>query len=387
MHVCMPAILTHSILLLYNTLSMKSLRCRQCSGETQRWGHTKQGKPRFYCTACKKTSTHKREDVERREVIRDLQTWLKGKDSLSEIAKEEKVTRQAMWKRFQQIGDDALPTPHIPDMTRTRILIVDGTYIHGHTLCALIGIDETDKIYWKFAPYESYNAWVVFLSSFTQPEIIIMDGQKGLMKAAKTLWPKIAVQRCQFHLVAFAMQYIGRRPTEQVSKDLMQILYNLKDAKTHEKKTLWIQSYYAWEKKYEMFISAKNASGKFLRPRLRGARLIIRRAIPYLFTFLDHPGSPNTTNLVEGWINNSIAEKIRLHRGLRVEEKKMLATTILSDLTRKKEKEVKATSVIERLQKAARIRHARFFMKLNAKKKIVVPQNSQLFRYMKDRDF
>ncbi len=336
----------------------------------QKWGHTREGKPRFFCPACRKTATLKRNDVEIRQTVHEVKKWLGGKESLSHMAVDSHVTRQALWKRFHRVMDDSSMEPAMPDLIRTKMLIVDGTYIHGHTLCALIAVDEFDKIYWKFASYESCAVWTKFLSSFVEPEIIIMDGQKGLFLAAKTLWPRVAIQRCQFHLVAFAIQYIGRRPKEKVGRDLMDILYTLKEAKTKEGRDAWIRSYRQWEEKYEMFLSAKDADKQYIRPRLRGARLIIRRAIPYLFTFLDHPGAPNTTNLVEGWINGAMAEALRLHRGLRIHEKKMLAGVILSDLIRKKTKD---PSVMERLAYAARVRRARRFGKRKSRTAIAQP--------------
>lgn len=340
----------------------------------QKWGKTKQGKPRFFCPTYQKTATPQRNDIEKRHTIEELSEWLSGKESLGEIAKEESVTRQALWKRFHNIIDDASKDPFQPDVIKTKVLIVDGTYIHGHILCALIAIDQSNKLYWKFAPYESYRAWCSFLSSFAEPEIIIMDGQKGLFAAAKTLWPRIAVQRCQFHLIAFAIQYIGRKPKEEVGKALLEVLYNLKHAKTLEGRDKWIESYYQWEKKYELFLSAKSPSGQFYRPRLRSARLIIRRALPNLFTFLRYSGSPNTTNLVEGWVNGAIAEALRLHRGLRVHEKKALANIILSGLERQNETTTDSNTEInkkisEKLKKAERANRARRFMRKRRYKK------------------
>jgi|GEM_PF-934930 len=346
------------------------LHCRTCGTLMQKWGQTKQGKPRFFCLQCKKTATPQRDDVEIRQTVKQIKKWLGGKESLSEIAFRSHVTRQALWKRFHQVMEVAGKEPHIPDLIKTRILIVDGTYIHGHTLCALIAVDESDKIYWKFAPYESYKSWVTFLSSFTEPEIIIMDGQKGLFAAARMLWPNVSIQRCQFHLVAFAIQFIGRQPREKIGRDLLNILYTLKNAKTIEGRDLWIRSYRDWEQKYEMALLAKDIRKQFVYPRMRSARLIIRRALPYLFSFLLHPGSPNTTNLVEGWINGAIAEALRLHRGLRIHEKKVLATVILSDLVRKKTKE---KSFKERLEYAKRIRLARRFGKRKSRSNIVRP--------------
>jgi hypothetical protein len=353
-----------------------NLHCRLCGGVTQKWGHTRQGKPRFFCLHCKKTATPQRDDVEIRQNIKDLKKWLSGKDNLSNMASRYHVTRQAMWKRFHQVMETASEEPKLPDLIKTRILIIDGTYIHGHTLCALIAVDESDKIYWKFAPYESYSAWVEFLSSFTEPEIIIMDGQKGLFAAARMLWPNVAIQRCQFHVIAFAIQFIGRNPKDQIGKDLLNILYTLKDAKTIEGRNAWISSYRSWEQKYEMSLLAKDVRKQFMYPRMRSARLILRRALPYLFTFLDHKGSPNTTNLVEGWINGTIAEALRLHRGLRVHEKKTLATIILSDLIRKKTKE---RSFKERLEYAKHVKLARRFGKRKRRSNIVSPQAVKLF--------
>ena len=345
------------------------LHCRHCGENMQRWGHTRQGTPRFFCTHCKKTMTPQRDDIELRQTMSDLKEWLGGKESLSHMAINSHVTRQALWKRFHHVMDVAATEPKLPDYIKTKILIVDGTYIHGRILCALIAVDETDKIYWKYVSHESQASWCQFLSSFLEPEIIIMDGQKGLFAATRTLWPKVPVQRCQFHLVAFAIQYIGRNPKEQIGKDLINIIYKLKDAKTAIDRDTWILSYRAWERKYELFLSAKDNNKQYIRPRLRGARLIIRRAIPYLFTFLDHPGAPNTTNLVEGWINGAIAEAVRLHRGVRIKEKKALATIILSDLKRPK---IERT-ITERLKYADRIRRARKFGKKKSRHNIVQP--------------
>ncbi len=307
--------------------------CTECGGIMQRWGKTKKGTKRYFCFTCKKTGVWKRKDVVHRHIVQELNTWLGGKESLTEIAREAHKTRQAMWKEFHPLFL-SVTDPHIPDMTRTKILILDATYIHGHSLCALVGIDENDKIYWKFAPYESYKHWLDFLSSFTEPEIVIMDGQKGLFAAARTLWPRVPIQRCQFHVIAFAIQYIGRQPKEEIGKSLINILYGLKHAKTPIARDHWIFQYKFWERLYAPMLAQRKITGDFRYPRLRSTRLIIRKALPHLFTFLEHEGAPNTTNLVEGWVNGAISEALRMHRGLRIQEKKMLVSIILSKLKR-----------------------------------------------------
>ncbi|MBI5221160.1 MAG: hypothetical protein HY978_05025 [Candidatus Liptonbacteria bacterium] len=56
--------------------------------------------------------------------------------------------------------------------------------------------------------------------------------------------------------------------------------------------------------------------------------------MPDLFTYLDYPSCPNTTNLVEGWVNTAIAEGLGRHRGLKLSQKKTLVSIILSNLKR-----------------------------------------------------
>jgi hypothetical protein len=253
------------------------------------------------------------------------------------MAEEEHKTRQALWKEFHPIFE-SFKKKETPDGTKARILTVDGCYIHGHNLCVLVAVDENDRLYWHFAPYESYLHWITFLSCFAAPEVVVMDGQKGLFAAAQTLWPRAAVQRCQFHVISFATEYIGRKPKDQAGKEILEILYKLKYAKSIARRDEWLSWYKSWERKYENFFLGKDRNGRFMHPRLRSIRLIIRKALPYIFTFLDYPGTPNTTNLVEGWVNGALAEALRLHRGLRKHEKRVLASVVLSHLKRKKNK-------------------------------------------------
>jgi len=227
------------------------------------------------------------------------------------------------------------PDPHEfllrPNM---GMLILDATYIHRNSLCALVAINEHNQIFWHFARYESSYNWATFLSCFGEPQVLVMDGQKGLFAAARLTWPQVHIQRCQFHVISFALQYLGRHPKEEVGKALLHLLYTLKDAKTQEGRDRWLQAYWQWESYYGQLFSERTKLGVFQYPRLRSVRFIIRKALPNLFTFLDYPGTPNTTNLVEGWVNSAVAEALRLHRGLHEYEKKALVSVVLSHLRR-----------------------------------------------------
>jgi len=171
-----------------------------------------------------------------------------------------------------------------------------------------------------------------------KPDVVVMDGQKGLFAAARALWPQARIQRCQFHVVSFAIQYLGRHPKDEAGKAILDLLYELKNVKTPEQRTRWKWFYVIWEKRYQKLLLAKNESGGFTYQRLRSVRFIMRRALPNLFTYIDCPGTPNTTNLVEGWVNSAVAEALRRHRGLREYEKKTLVSVILAHLSRRQSK-------------------------------------------------
>jgi len=268
-----------------------------------------------------------------RHLRRELDLWLGGKDSLSEIAAHYRSTRQSLWRKFHPFFNVAFE-PEIPHDPPMRTLILDATYIHGRTLCALVAIDERDRVFWRFAPYESYETWFKFLALFPTPETVVMDGQKGLFAAARFLWPEARIQRCQFHVVSFAIQYLGRHPKDEAGQSILGLLYRLKEVKTPEARDRWIMLFKIWQKQYERQLLARSEAGAFQYPRLRSVRYILRRALPHLFTYIDHPGTPNTTNLVEGWVNSAVAEALRRHRGLKEYEKKTLVSVVLFHLTR-----------------------------------------------------
>jgi antibiotic biosynthesis monooxygenase (ABM) superfamily enzyme len=301
----------------------------------QRWGKTKKGISRFFCPVCKITATRKRNDQKESLCRKRFVTWLTGSQNKSDIAKQYGVTRRALSKTFRPLFEKA-EEPTIPSDLEVQTFIVDATYIHSNILCVLVAVTEKDKIFFRFAKEESYKTWHDFLSLLPKPKAVVADGQKGLKYALKQLWPQAAFQRCQFHVVSLCIQYLSRRPKEEAGRELLKLLYCLKDANTTKERDRWITLFSLWEHLYIKVLNSKTDTGKYVNAKLRGARLIVRRALPNLFTYLDYPNMPNTTNLVEGWVNAAVAEAIHRHRGLKLNQKKTLVSIILSHLTREK---------------------------------------------------
>lgn len=311
--------------------------CALCGRRMQRYGKTKAGRMRYFCPICKRSATERRPDTGLRHKNDRLVAWLTSPDTKTTIARRYGLTRQALSYEFRQFfeknPDGMAPVGYVAER-----LIVDANFIHGGELCALIAVDEHDRIFWQFSTEESYGTWYASLIRFTPPEVVVADGEKGVARFVKRQWPTTAFQRCHFHMVKLVIHYLSRNPKEEAGKDILELMYRLKNVRTREAKEKWILLFRIWEKQYAWYLKAKSESGIYQYRKIRSVRNIVRRALPDLFTYLDHPGCPTTTNLVEGWVNAAIAEALRRHRGLRISQKKILVSIILSHLTREKPK-------------------------------------------------
>lgn len=299
----------------------------------QRWGKTAAGTVRYRCPACQISSTIHRPDTKKRHDHDRLVAWLTGVDGKDAIAKRYGITRRALTKEFKSFF---LKNPDRPAPIgfKAKILLVDAKFIHGDELCALIGIADNDQLFWQFATAECYGTWYGFLIRFAPPDVVVADGEKGVARFVKHLWPRTRFQRCHFHMVKLVISYLSRNPKEEAGRDILDLMYRLKNVKTPELRDHWLLMHRIWEKRYKTLFAEKTESGTYAHRKLRSVRFIVRNALPNLFTYLEFPGCPNTTNLVEGWPNTSIAEGLRRHRGLHLSQKKTLVSVILSNLRR-----------------------------------------------------
>jgi hypothetical protein len=301
----------------------------------RRNGRTKAGAERYRCMACKTSSTVHRPDTRKRHDRDRFIAWLRGVDDKDAVAKRYGVTRRALTREFAPFFREN-PNGPDPKKLRARILIIDAKFIHGSELCALIAVTEYDQIFWRFATAECYGTWYGFLLGFSPPDVVVADGEKGAKRFVKRHWPDTAFQRCHFHMVKLVIQYLSRNPKDEPGKRILELMYRLKTVKTFAERDRWLLLQKIWEKQYAWYFKTKNESGNYAYKKLRSVRSIIRNALPDLFTYLNFPGCPNTTNLVEGWPNTAIAEGLRRHRGLHLSQKKTLVSVILSRLTREK---------------------------------------------------
>ena len=125
----------------------------------------------------------------------------------------------------------------------------------------------------------------------------VIDGMKGLPQALKP----VPVQMCQFHQMLIVRRYLTQDPEIEASRNLLELVNGM----TVTDKESFIGAFNEWYDKYRDVVNERVHDGRirrktppYMRPRLRSAYLSVKRNMPLLWTFYDHPetGLPNTNN-------------------------------------------------------------------------------------------
>jgi len=187
-----------------------------------------------------------------------------------------------------------------------------------------------ENLLWHYVPYETIALYQQGINELKAKgfEIlgIVVDGRKGLMKLFKE-----PVQMCQFHQLQIVRRYITNNPNLEAGIELKALCEKLikTDRLSFEG---WLNK---WFLKWRDFLGEKTTDPKtgskhFTHSRLRSAYRSLKTNIPYLFVYQEHLdiNMPNTTNTLEGSFAH-VKDKVRLHRGLKIERKKKLIDELL----------------------------------------------------------
>ena len=176
-----------------------------------------------------------------------------------------------------------------------------------------------NKIIWfKFVRHESVADYVEGIDWLRSRGFriygIVCDGLKGLFKELRAY----RVQMCQFHQIMIVRRYLTNRPELPAAKELLHISNMI----THTDKESFIGLLDQWYLKWEAFLKERTVDGQsgrttYTHRRIRSAYLSLRRNMPWLWTFYDHPNLliPNTNNALEG-VFTDIKTKLRVHSGI-----------------------------------------------------------------------
>lgn len=261
---------------------------------------------------------------QRRDKSQVITDYIEGKQTLLQLAKKYNVSERTIRRDLK-----GLRFVHKIAKCKDVVIQLDTTYWGRNFGLMVIKDALRNKILWhRYVRNETiaqYMEGVYWLQSegFKIYGAVI-DGMRGL---AQALYP-IPVQMCQFHQILITHRYLTQEPDLEASSELLELVKNI----TRMDKESFVGAFDGWYEKYKDVLNErandkriKRHTPPYMRPRLRSAYLSLKRNMPLLWTFYDHPetGLPNTNNAIEG-VFSDIKGKLRVHRGISKENRKKL---------------------------------------------------------------
>ena len=180
----------------------------------------------------------------------------------------------------------------------------------------------------QFALGERYEVIRKDLQALKQrgykPSVIVSDGRASIIKAAKEVYPHVPLQRCLFHIVHQAKKWLTRNPKTAAAQTLRALVISLMSVHSSEMAQAWNDAFDIWQELFmdqvleRSYTANPNPDSKkwwYTHRNLRRTWRLLKNAQANLWTFLDYPDTPRTTNSLEGGINAPLKDMIRRHRG------------------------------------------------------------------------
>ena len=165
--------------------------------------------------------------------IRRALTPLFGCEYLSKSAVSRIVTklkeRFDSWRERDLAGEDIvylfldairLPVRLARRVTKVPVLAALGIRSDGTKV--LLGL--------AIAGSESLGAWKGMADDLARrgladPLLVVIDGNQGLMRAVREIWPQAAVQRCMHHKLENLLAHAPKHAHEEIKRDYHEIMY------------------------------------------------------------------------------------------------------------------------------------------------------------------
>ena len=278
------------------------------------------GKQRYKCKECGRRFT----GGIRRDKSQVITDYVDGKQTIMQLAAKYKVSERTIRRDLESMR-------FVRKKAKYKEVTVQLDTTYWGRKFGLMVIKDTlrNKVLWhKYVYNETINQYMEGISWLESQGFkiygAVIDGMRGL---AQALYP-IPVQICQFHQILITRRYLTQEPDLNASCELLSLVKNI----TQMDKESFIGAFNEWHDKYKDVLNErihdkriKRHTPPYMRPRLRSAYLSLKRNMPLLWTFYDHPetGLPNTNNAIEGLFSD-IKSKLRAHRGISKDNRKKL---------------------------------------------------------------
>lgn len=210
-------------------------------------------------------------------------------------------------------------------------LLIDGTYF-SNDLCLVIYRDNDigyTQLY-RFSDAERFEQICEDLRNLAILGVLIgsitCDGHKATLKAIRTVYPEVVVQRCLVHVHRMAGALLKKKPRTIASLELKQIVGLLPRVKTHNDRKAFVKEFNQWYRIHHSFVNKRshnqNTGRWWYRHRdLKRATTLMEKAIPDLFHYLNDPMIPRSTNGLESFFGH-LKDSLSIHRGLSYNNRK-----------------------------------------------------------------
>ena len=258
---------------------------------------------------------------DKKQVITD---YVEGKQTIEQLSVKYGVSSRTIQRDLKGMR-------YVQKISKNKDVTIqlDTTYWGRNFGLMVIKDALRNKILWrKYVRYETIKDYLEGVEWLKSQGFkiygVVIDGMRGL---AQALYP-IPVQMCQFHQIMIVRRYLTQDPDIGASIELLSLIKEI----TRMDKESFIGAFEEWYERNKDTLNErvndrriKRKTPPFMRPRLRSAYLSIKRNMPLLWTFYDHPetGLPNTNNALEG-VFSDIKSKTRVHSGISRDNRKKL---------------------------------------------------------------
>lgn len=301
----------------------RRLRCPKCGSlDNIKWG-ARSGIQRYKCSECGHMFSARRKEITSSNRFIWFKKWVSGRMTIDEIADRSGYSTRQLHRWF----DEYLDTSPSWTMNTSKpiYLLIDGTY-YSDDHCLIVYRAENLKrtIFYRFTTHEDDDEIASDLINIRDLGYdvigITTDGGDNIVRAVQYVFPDVPRQRCVVHVQRECLAQITQRPRSPEARLFRNMVQQLSIVRTVNDKLWWLNVYSGWAEENKEYIFQKGViyyshQEYYVHNDLRKAYIHLKRALPNLFTYIDYPGIPKTTNALEAFFGH-IKDQIRSHRGL-----------------------------------------------------------------------
>lgn len=298
-------------------------RCPKCGSlDIIKWG-VRNYIQRYKCCNCKSLFSARRKDISKSNRFPWFKKWVSGKMTIDEISTTSGYSPRQLYRWFDEYLDE-FPTWSI-NTSQKIYLLIDGTYYSDNHCLVLYRAENLKRtLFYRFTTIEDDDeiaSDLINIKSMGYDIIgITTDGGDNIIRAVEYVFPTVPRQRCIVHVQRECLRSITLHPRSPEARMLRNIVLKLNDVRTLNDKLWWMSMFNRWEEDNKEYACEKATLPNsnltyFIRNDLRKAYIHLKRAIPYLFVYIDNAGMPKTTNAIEAFFGH-IKDHLRIHRGL-----------------------------------------------------------------------